>query len=96
MAVILVVGYAAVKLWSVTQRTRAGLTAEPLSLVAIKVGALAVGSALVVYLLNSDRALNSGQGPVRQPGRQAGQGHRAAARGRPVDRAADRSASSSS
>jgi D-xylose transport system permease protein len=61
MAVILVVGYAGVKLWNATQRARAGLNAEPISLVAIKVGALAIGSALVVYLLNSDRALNSGK-----------------------------------
>jgi D-xylose transport system permease protein len=61
MAVILVVGYAAVKLWGATQRKRAGLVSEPFSLIGIKVATLAIGSALMVYLLNSDRALNSGQ-----------------------------------
>jgi D-xylose transport system permease protein len=61
LAVILVVGFAATKLWTVTRRIRAGLVAEPLSLVAIKVVALAVGSAVSVFLLNKDRALNTGQ-----------------------------------
>src|SRR6202012_961374 len=35
LAAILVVGYAGVKLWTVTQRARAGLNAEPISLVVI-------------------------------------------------------------
>jgi D-xylose transport system permease protein len=60
-AAILVAGFAATKLWTVTRRIQAGLPAEPLSLVGIKVAALAVGSAVVVYLLNEDRSLNTGQ-----------------------------------
>jgi D-xylose transport system permease protein len=60
LAVILVVGYAAAKIWQASQRSRAGLSFEPLSLIAIKVSALAVGSALVVYLLNRNRSLNTG------------------------------------
>ncbi len=60
-AAILVAGFAATKLWTVTHRIKAGLPAEPLSLVGIKVAALAVGSAVVVYLLNKDRSLNTGQ-----------------------------------
>jgi len=55
---ILVLGYAAVKLQGAQARARAGLLAEPYSLVAIKVGALAVVSVLAVYLLNKDRATN--------------------------------------
>jgi D-xylose transport system permease protein len=61
MALILVVGFAAVKIWTATRRARAALASEPVSLIAIKVGSLAIGSALVVYLLNRDRALNSGK-----------------------------------
>jgi D-xylose transport system permease protein len=61
VAIILIAGYAAIKLRNVTQRTKAGLNAEPISLVAIKVGALAIGSALTVYLLNQNRALNAGK-----------------------------------
>jgi D-xylose transport system permease protein len=55
---ILVLGYAAVKVQGSRARAKAGLLAEPYSLVAIKVGALAVICVLAVYLLNKDRATN--------------------------------------
>jgi D-xylose transport system permease protein len=68
MAAILVVGYALVKISAVTSRVRAGLTAEPISLVALKILALAAGSALVVFLLNRNRALNTGQSSFQNVG----------------------------
>jgi len=55
---ILVIGYAAVKVQGAMARAKAGLLAEPYSLVAIKVGALAAFSVLAVYLLNKNRATN--------------------------------------
>jgi D-xylose transport system permease protein len=61
MAILLVGGFAASKLWTTTRRRAAGLNSEPVSLVLIKVGSLAAGSALVVYLLNRNRAPNAGQ-----------------------------------
>ncbi len=61
MAAALVAGYAALKLWTAVKRAHAGLNAEPVSLVLIKVAALAAGSALVVYLLNRNRAPNAGK-----------------------------------
>jgi D-xylose transport system permease protein len=55
LAVVAVVGYALVKLQQVTSRSRAGLIAEPVSLVVVKVAALAVVLAVAVYLLNLNR-----------------------------------------
>ncbi len=68
MVAILVLGYAGVKLQTAMRRAKAGLNAEPISLVFIKVAALAVGSIIVVYLLNKNRALNAGQGRVVNQG----------------------------
>ncbi|MDQ2846057.1 MAG: ABC transporter permease [Actinomycetota bacterium] len=58
---LVVVGYALVKLTGVRARVRAQLPAEPMTLVGLKVLALAVISVVAVYLLNQDRALNAGQ-----------------------------------
>ncbi len=61
MVAVLVAGYALVKVYDTTRRMRAHLVSEPLSIVAIKVIALAVGSVIVVYLLNENRAEHAGQ-----------------------------------
>ena len=58
IGIALVVGYAAVKVLGQAKRSRAGLPAEPISVVAIKVAVLAVVMAVVVYLLNLDRSIN--------------------------------------
>jgi D-xylose transport system permease protein len=68
VAAILVAGYAGIKLQNAMKRARAGLNAEPVSLVLIKVAALAVGAIVVVYLLNKNRALNAGQTRVVNQG----------------------------
>jgi D-xylose transport system permease protein len=68
MVAILVLGYAAVKLWNASRRLAAGLNAEPISLVLIKVGFLTAGAVLVVYLLNRNRALNVGSTQVVNQG----------------------------
>jgi D-xylose transport system permease protein len=58
LVVILLVGYAAVKITGIAARSRAGLAAEPLVIAAIKVAGLAVICVIAVYLLNQDRAIN--------------------------------------
>ncbi|HEY7045802.1 MAG TPA: ABC transporter permease [Jatrophihabitantaceae bacterium] len=69
LVVILVVGYAAVKLSATRARAKAGLLAEPYSLVAIKVLVLAGVSVLAVYLLNQNRATNRTPTVVNQGGK---------------------------
>lgn len=57
---VFTVGYALVKVSDARGRRRLGLVAEPPVLLAFKVLGLAVVGAVLVALLNTDRALNSG------------------------------------
>ena len=65
MAVIVVAGYAAVKVLDSGRRRKAGLLAEPVSLVAIKIAAMAVLFIVMVSLFNINRALNTGGVVIR-------------------------------
>jgi D-xylose transport system permease protein len=58
LLVVCVVGYAGVQLNRVRSRRNRGLAVDPLSLIGIKVGALAVVGAIAVYFLNQERAIN--------------------------------------
>jgi D-xylose transport system permease protein len=58
LVAILLIGYVAIKLWGSLARSRAGLPAEPVTVIAMKVVALAVITVIAVYLLNKNRALN--------------------------------------
>ncbi len=69
LAGVAIVGYALVKLWQVTTRSRAGLTAEPITLVTVKVVALAVVAIVAVYLLNKNRGGTGGSQLVNQGGK---------------------------
>ncbi|HEX2904427.1 MAG TPA: ABC transporter permease [Jatrophihabitans sp.] len=69
LAVVAVVGYALIKLQQVTSRSRAGLIAEPVTLVVVKVVALAVVLALAVYLLNLNRGGTGGSQLINQGGK---------------------------
>ena len=60
LGVLLVAGYAAIKLTARMSRLREGLTAEPLSVTAIKIGLLAVGLFLATFALSQNRALQTG------------------------------------
>ncbi|GAA3440690.1 sugar ABC transporter permease [Planomonospora venezuelensis] len=54
-----VVGYAALQLLRARKRTGRGLAADPVSLIAVRVGALAVLGGLAVYFLNLERSRNA-------------------------------------
>ncbi|MFO7253154.1 MAG: ABC transporter permease [Actinomycetes bacterium] len=54
-----VLGYAAVQLLRVRRRRMHGLPADPLSLVAVRVGTVAVVAGLAVYVLNLERSRNA-------------------------------------
>ncbi len=69
LAAVVVIGYAAVKIVHAWSRSRAGLSSEPMTLVAIKVAALAVVAGVSVYLLNQNRATNKGTQLVNQGGK---------------------------
>ena len=69
LAVVAIVGYALVKLQQVQSRAKAGLIAEPIALVAVKVIALAVVAALAVYLLNLNRGGTGGSQLINQGGK---------------------------
>jgi D-xylose transport system permease protein len=56
MLVVTVAGYAAVCLWQAASRRRQGLAAQPMSLLAIKVGGLAVIGFIAVWFLSKNRA----------------------------------------
>ena len=56
--VIGVAGYTLVKLVQVTSRRRQGLAVEPVSVLALRIGALIVGGAIFVYACNVDQALD--------------------------------------
>ena len=58
VAAVVVLVYAAVKVSTFVRRQRAGLITDPAAVLLVKVGSLAVASAVVVYLLNQNRALN--------------------------------------
>ncbi|MDQ1743309.1 MAG: D-xylose transport system permease protein [Pseudonocardiales bacterium] len=69
LAVVAIVSYALIKLQQVRSRSKAGLTAEPIALVAIKVAALAVIAGLAVYLLNLNRGGTGGSQLINQGGK---------------------------
>ncbi|MBC6470558.1 ABC transporter permease [Actinomadura alba] len=52
-------GYAAVQLWQARGRVSRGLTADPISLIAIRVAAVAVIAGVAVYVLNQERSRNA-------------------------------------
>jgi D-xylose transport system permease protein len=56
--VVCVVGFAAIQLLRVRNRVSRGLAAEPLSLIGLRVAALAVIGGLAIYVLNQERAIN--------------------------------------
>lgn len=58
MLVVGVVGFAILQLVRVRNRARRGLARDPLSLVVLRVGALAVLGAVAVYVLNIERSHN--------------------------------------
>jgi D-xylose transport system permease protein len=60
LVAIVVAGYAWTKIAAATARRRAGLVGEPMSVMLLKVGALAVVSIGLVLLLNRNRSLNKG------------------------------------
>ncbi|HZY76329.1 MAG TPA: ABC transporter permease [Jatrophihabitantaceae bacterium] len=57
--IVFVAGYAVAKVLGRISRMRQKLAAEPLSVIAVKVGALAIGVLLAVYALNKNRALHT-------------------------------------
>jgi D-xylose transport system permease protein len=59
LAIVLVAGYALIKLSAQRARLRQGLLGEPTAVVALKVGALAVGALGSVWLLNQNRSINT-------------------------------------
>lgn len=56
--VVAVVGYAAVKLVQINSRRRQGLASEPMSVLTLRIAALAIGGAIFVYFCNVDEALD--------------------------------------
>jgi D-xylose transport system permease protein len=58
LAVLIVAGYALNKFAAQLARRRQGLRGEPSVVLAIKVGAVAIGTFLVVFFLNQNRALH--------------------------------------
>jgi D-xylose transport system permease protein len=69
LVAIVVVAYAAVKLTHARARSRADLSSEPVTLVALKVAGLAVVAAVAVIFLNENRATNKGTQLVNQGGK---------------------------
>ena len=62
LAILIVAGYAAVKLLAQNGRRTRGLNTEPLGVLAFKIGAVAVGTFLAVYALNKNRSINQAAG----------------------------------
>ena len=58
LAVVIIVGYAVVKLSAQRARRARGLLGEPTAILAAKIGALTFGTLLVVFLLNQNRSIN--------------------------------------
>jgi D-xylose transport system permease protein len=69
LVVIIVAGYAMVKVVHARARSRANLPSEPMALVGLKVVGLAVVAVVAVYLLNKNRATNQGTQLVNQGGK---------------------------
>jgi D-xylose transport system permease protein len=59
LAAVLIVGYAYVKLAAQRARRRQGLLGEPTVVLGLKIGLLAVGALLFVYVLNQNRSINT-------------------------------------
>ena len=59
LAAVVVVGYTVIKISAQRARRKRGLLGEPMPVLAGKVGGLAVGTLLFVYLLNQNRAINT-------------------------------------
>jgi D-xylose transport system permease protein len=59
LAVVLVVGYALIKLTTQRARRQRGLLGEPIPVMATKIGLLAVGAFGSVYMLNQNRSINT-------------------------------------
>ena len=86
LAIVLVVGYAFIKLSAQRARRKRGLLGEPTLVMAAKIGLLAVGAFGFVYLLNQNRSINST--PILdQRQRAVIKVSAAGRRGRPVGRA---------
>jgi D-xylose transport system permease protein len=58
LGLVIVVGYAVVKLSAQRARRSRGLLGEPTAILAAKIGALTFGTLLVVFLLNQNRSIN--------------------------------------
>jgi D-xylose transport system permease protein len=56
---VAVLGYGGVQLYRTISRTRRGLTAQPISVIAVRVAALAVVLGLATYALNQERSINT-------------------------------------
>jgi D-xylose transport system permease protein len=54
-----VLGYAATQLWRARRRKQRGLSAEPLTLIALRVGILTAIAGTAVYVLNQERSRNA-------------------------------------
>ncbi|GII25585.1 sugar ABC transporter permease [Planosporangium mesophilum] len=65
LLVVAVVGFAGVQLMRRRKRAARGLAAEPLSVIALRVGALAVIAGAAVYVLNLERSRNAIVNSVR-------------------------------
>jgi D-xylose transport system permease protein len=59
LAAVVILGYASVKLSAQRARRKRGLLGEPTPVLAAKIGGLAVGALLFVYMLNQNRSINS-------------------------------------
>jgi D-xylose transport system permease protein len=59
LALVIIVGYALVKLSSQRARRRQGLLGEPNAITALKIGAMTVGALGSVFLLNQNRSINN-------------------------------------
>ena len=58
LAVVMVAGYVYVKLAAQAGRRKQGLHTEPVAVIGLKIGAVAIGSAVFVFLLNQNRSVN--------------------------------------
>lgn len=58
LAVVIIVGYGYTKVSAQLSRRRQGLRGEPTPVLAIKLAAIAIGSLVIVYFLNQNRALH--------------------------------------
>jgi D-xylose transport system permease protein len=61
LAIVIIVGYAAVKLSAQRARRRQGLLGEPTVILAAKIGVLSLGALLFVALLNQNRNVNGSE-----------------------------------